>query len=121
MYDVIAQAPFVCDVFVSNYLNFDWVAFSSPIYIGVDLKTYMVFLQAFLTVFLDFFVIQVACMNFINIIVHSAEDLNFRVHLQSEFTQLGLDDYLNVSHAKRACFVISLSFSCLWIVFVQQR
>lgn len=35
-----------------------------------------------------------SCMQFINIIVHSVEDMNFRVHLQYEFTQLGLDDYL---------------------------
>lgn len=33
-------------------------------------------------------------MQFVNIIVHSVEDMNFRVHLQYEFTQLGLDDYL---------------------------
>jgi hypothetical protein len=26
--------------------------------------------------------------------VHSVEDMNFRVHLQYEFSQLGLDDYL---------------------------
>ena len=39
---------------------------------------------------------QVACMNFINVIVHSAESLNYRVHLQHEFTLLGLDDYLEV-------------------------
>ena len=39
---------------------------------------------------------QVACMNFINVIVHSAEDLNFRVHLQHEFTLLGLDDFIVV-------------------------
>lgn len=37
---------------------------------------------------------MVSCMQFINIIVHSVEDMNFRVHLQYEFTQLGLDDYL---------------------------
>jgi hypothetical protein len=37
---------------------------------------------------------QVACMNFINVIVHSAEDMNFRVHLQHEFTLLGLDDFI---------------------------
>jgi hypothetical protein len=37
---------------------------------------------------------MVACMQFINIVVHSVEDMNFRVHLQHEFTQLGLDDYL---------------------------
>ncbi|EEB13774.1 conserved hypothetical protein [Pediculus humanus corporis] len=37
---------------------------------------------------------MVACMQFVNIIVHSVEDMNFRVHLQFEFTALGLDDYL---------------------------
>ncbi|XP_076360922.1 formin-like protein isoform X2 [Tachypleus tridentatus] len=37
---------------------------------------------------------MVACMQFINIVVHSVEDMNFRVHLQYEFTQLGLDNYL---------------------------
>ena len=42
---------------------------------------------------------QVACMNFINVIVHSAEDMNFRVHLQHEFTLLGLDDFIVVSCA----------------------
>lgn len=39
---------------------------------------------------------QLACMNFINVVVHSAEDVNFRVHLQHEFTELGLDEYLQV-------------------------
>uniref|UniRef100_A0AAQ5X0A1 Formin-like 1a n=1 Tax=Amphiprion ocellaris TaxID=80972 RepID=A0AAQ5X0A1_AMPOC len=37
---------------------------------------------------------MVACMQFINIVVHSVENMNFRVHLQHEFTQHGLDDYL---------------------------
>uniref|UniRef100_A0AAY4D395 Formin-like 1a n=1 Tax=Denticeps clupeoides TaxID=299321 RepID=A0AAY4D395_9TELE len=37
---------------------------------------------------------MVACMQFINIVVHSVENMNFRVHLQYEFTQLGLDTYL---------------------------
>ncbi|KAK6617872.1 hypothetical protein RUM43_014101 [Polyplax serrata] len=37
---------------------------------------------------------MVACMQFVNIVVHSVEDMNFRVHLQFEFTALGLDDYL---------------------------
>ena len=39
---------------------------------------------------------QIACMNFINVIVHSAEDINFRVHLQQEFQELELDEYLEV-------------------------
>uniref|UniRef100_A0A8C9YUE8 Formin like 1 n=1 Tax=Sander lucioperca TaxID=283035 RepID=A0A8C9YUE8_SANLU len=38
--------------------------------------------------------LQVACMQFINIVVHSVENMNFRVHLQFEFTHLGLDKYL---------------------------
>lgn len=33
-------------------------------------------------------------MQFVNIIVHSVENMNFRVHLQYEFTQLNLDEYL---------------------------
>lgn len=37
---------------------------------------------------------MVACMQFVNIVVHSVEDMNFRVHLQFEFTALGLDSYL---------------------------
>lgn len=37
---------------------------------------------------------MVACMQFINIVVHSVEDMNYRVHLQYEFTALGLDEYL---------------------------
>ncbi|KAI4878563.1 hypothetical protein NFI96_021151, partial [Prochilodus magdalenae] len=37
---------------------------------------------------------MVACMQFINIVVHSVENMNFRVHLQYEFTHLGLDQYL---------------------------
>jgi len=35
-------------------------------------------------------------MQFINIAVHSVEDVNYRVHLQHEFTLLGLDSYLGV-------------------------
>ncbi|XP_058620590.1 formin-like protein 1 [Onychostoma macrolepis] len=37
---------------------------------------------------------MVACMQFINIVVHSVENMNFRVYLQYEFTQLGIDSYL---------------------------
>ncbi|CAK8671797.1 formin-like protein 2 isoform X2 [Clavelina lepadiformis] len=37
---------------------------------------------------------MVSCMQFINIVVHSVEDMNFRVHLQHEFTLLGLDMFL---------------------------
>lgn len=48
--------------------------------------------------------VQVACMQFINIVVHSVENMNFRVHLQYEFTHLGLDKYLEVSYTKsNAC------------------
>lgn len=40
-------------------------------------------------------------MQFINIVVHSVENMNFRVHLQYEFTHLGLDKYLGVSMQKK--------------------
>lgn len=36
-------------------------------------------------------------MQFINIVVHSVEDMNFRVHLQYDFTKLNLDDHLEVT------------------------
>ena len=37
-----------------------------------------------------------AVMNFIDVVAHSAEDMNFQVHLQYEFSLLGLDDILEV-------------------------
>jgi hypothetical protein len=37
---------------------------------------------------------MVACMQFLNIVVHSVEDINYRVHLQYEMYSLGLDEYL---------------------------
>ena len=37
-------------------------------------------------------------MAFINVIVHSADNLNFRVHLQHEFTMLGLDEHVEVQY-----------------------
>lgn len=40
---------------------------------------------------------QVACMQFINIVVHSVEDMNFRVHLQYDFTKLNLEEHLEVN------------------------
>ena len=41
--------------------------------------------------------LQVACMQFINIIVHSVQDMNYRVYLQEEFKLLGLDECLKVA------------------------
>jgi hypothetical protein len=35
-------------------------------------------------------------MQFINIIVHSVQDMNYRVYLQEEFKLLGLDGSLKV-------------------------
>ncbi|CAJ0938207.1 unnamed protein product [Ranitomeya imitator] len=37
---------------------------------------------------------MVACMQFINIVVHSVKNMNFRFYLQYEFSLLGLDEYL---------------------------
>uniref|UniRef100_A0A7N8WWV5 Formin-like 1a n=1 Tax=Mastacembelus armatus TaxID=205130 RepID=A0A7N8WWV5_9TELE len=44
---------------------------------------------------------MVACMQFINIVVHSVENMNFRVHLQYEFTHLGLDKYLEQTESEK--------------------
>jgi len=56
---------------------------------------------------------MVASMQFINIVVHSVEDMNFRVHLQYEFTKLGLDEYLDVSRAVTFGSSVSLDLFCL--------
>lgn len=52
-------------------------------------------------------------MQFINIVVHSVEDMNFRVHLQYEFTKLGLDEYLDVSRAATFGSSVRLDLFCL--------
>ncbi|XP_055857037.1 formin-like protein isoform X2 [Episyrphus balteatus] len=54
-------------------------------------QTLMEFFMNFEAFNIDF---MVACMQFMNIVVHSVEDMNYRVHLQYEFTALGLDKYL---------------------------
>ncbi|XP_033225241.1 formin-like protein isoform X2 [Belonocnema kinseyi] len=52
-------------------------------------------LMAYFTQYDNFHIeFMVACMQFVNIVVHSVDDMNFRVHLQYEFTKLGLDEYL---------------------------
>ncbi|KAI1729038.1 diaphanous GTPase-binding domain-containing protein [Ditylenchus destructor] len=38
-----------------------------------------------------------SCMKYINVVVHSTEDLNQRVALQYEFTNLGLDRFLEIT------------------------
>ena len=43
---------------------------------------------------------QTSCMTFINIVVNSCEDLNYRVYLQHEFTMLDIDDYLEELEAR---------------------
>ncbi|VDD76566.1 unnamed protein product [Mesocestoides corti] len=43
---------------------------------------------------------SVACIQFINIVVHSPENINLRVYLQYSFTLLGLDDFLRALQAR---------------------
>jgi len=43
-------------------------------------------------------------MQFINIIVHSVQDMNYRVYLQEEFKLLGLDDCLKVKEIELISF-----------------
>ena len=42
--------------------------------------------------------LQLACMQFINAIVNTPEDLDFRVHLRNEFIRGGLGESLIVSY-----------------------
>ena len=44
-------------------------------------------------------------MQFMNIIVHSVQDMNYRVYLQEEFKLLGLDECLKVREEKFDGFV----------------
>ncbi|CAF0902187.1 unnamed protein product [Adineta ricciae] len=54
---------------------------------------------------------MVACMQFINIIVHSVRDMNYRVYLQEEFKLLGLDEclkkYLEI-HSECDLFILHI-------------
>ena len=54
-------------------------------------------------------------MQFINIVVHSVENMNLRVHLQYEFSHQGLDDYLEVRTDRGLC-CISQSIDVLFKV-----
>lgn len=59
-----------------------------------ELRRFQTLMDYFMN-FADFHIdFLIACMQFVNIVVHSVEDMNYRVHLQYEFTTLGLDDYL---------------------------
>ncbi|XP_058164250.1 formin-like protein 3 isoform X4 [Dasypus novemcinctus] len=51
---------------------------------------------------------MVACMQFINIVVHSVEDMNFRVHLQYEFTKLGLEEFLQSRHTESEKLLVQI-------------
>ncbi|CAF0872036.1 unnamed protein product [Adineta steineri] len=54
---------------------------------------------------------MIACMQFINIIVHSVQDMNYRVYLQEEFKLLGLDEclkkYLEI-HSECDLFILQI-------------
>jgi hypothetical protein len=74
------------DIILSAFDNFKDVCGEK-----LRFETLMYYFKNFEEFHIDF---MVACMQFINIVVHSVEDMNFRVHLQHEFTLLNLDDYL---------------------------
>ena len=38
----------------------------------------------------------VAALKFVNVLVHTVQDMNYRVHLQHEFTNLGYDQVLHM-------------------------
>lgn len=61
----------------------------------LEIKRFQTLMEYFVNYDLFNIDFMVACMQFINIVVHSVEDMNYRVHLQYEFTALGLDEYLD--------------------------
>lgn len=42
-------------------------------------------------------VLQLACLQFINAIVNTPDDIDFKIHLRNEFMRGGLEDMLMVS------------------------
>ncbi|KAJ0016078.1 hypothetical protein NQD34_014368, partial [Periophthalmus magnuspinnatus] len=62
---------------------------------------------------------MVACMQFINIVVHSVENMNFRVHLQYEFTHHGLDEFLEASLGLLLCPSLKFTESDRLLVQIQ--
>lgn len=60
---------------------------------------------------------QVACMQFINIVVHSVEDMNFRVHLQYDFTKLNLEEHLEVNSNSTVLLLVISGFPGVELVF----
>lgn len=74
------------EIILSSFDNFKTTCLESKRF-----ETLMDYFMNYEVFTIDF---MVACMQFINIVVHSVEDMNYRVHLQYEFTALGLDDYL---------------------------
>lgn len=42
-------------------------------------------------------ILQLACLQFINAIVNTPDDIDFKVHLRNEFMRGGLDEILTVS------------------------
>ncbi len=45
--------------------------------------------------------LQLACLQFINAIVNTPDDIDFKIHLRNEFMRGGLDEVLNVSSWER--------------------
>lgn len=56
-------------------------------------------------------------MQFINIVVHSVEDMNFRVHLQYDFTKLNLEEHLEVISNSTVLFLVISGFPGVELVF----
>lgn len=56
-------------------------------------------------------------MQFINIVVHSVEDMNFRVHLQYDFTKLNLEEHLEVNSSSTGLFLVISGFAGVELVF----
>lgn len=74
------------EIILSAFDNFKSVCYEA--------KRFQTLMEYFINYELFNIDFMVACMQFINIVVHSVEDMNYRVHLQYEFTSLGLDTYL---------------------------
>ena len=50
--------------------------------------------------------LQLACLQFINAIVNTPEDIDFKIHLRNEFMRGGLEEMLTVRHTLAQCVCV---------------
>lgn len=74
------------DIILSSFDNFKEVC--------QEVRRFQTLMDYFINYDIFHLEFMIACVQFVNIIVHSVDNMNYRVHLQYEFTALQLDECL---------------------------